>query len=100
VPPPPSRNVFRYLDDPMPSAPSPDSEVAPSEAPPAPPPAVRLIGFVRRGEGLKAALSILGEVVVCAPGEEVSGYGIVSVDEEEGVRVRAPDGAILSLGGG
>jgi hypothetical protein len=61
---------------------------------------VRLVGFLRGNEGLKAALSILGEVVVCAAGEQVSGYTVVSVDEEEGVRVRAPDGAEISLTSG
>lgn len=96
--PPPSRNVFRYLDEA--SEPGPTVRVphtAPPETQPPPPPAVRLIGFLRREGGLKAALSIMGEIVVCAPDEQVSGYTVVSVDEEEGVRVRAPDGAEISL---
>jgi len=100
-PAPPSRNVFRYLDEA--SAPPPTSvlpHAALPDAPPAAPPAVRLVGFLRGNEGLKAALSILGEVVVCAAGEQVSGYTVVSVDEEEGVRVRAPDGAEISLTSG
>lgn len=98
TPRPPSRNVFRYLDEA--SEPGPTAWVphaAPPETQPPPPPAVRLIGFLRREGGLKAALSIMGEIVVCAPGEQVSGYTVVSVDEEEGVRVRAPDGAEISL---
>jgi len=57
---------------------------------------VRLIGLVRAEGGLRAALSVMGEVVVSAPGDEVSGYTVVSVDEE-GVRVRAPDGTEMSL---
>src|SRR4030095_14692534 len=91
TPPPPSRNVFRYLDEASePALTASVPHAVPTEAQPPPPPAVRLIGFLRREGGLKAALSIMGEIVVCAPGEQVSGYTVVSVDEEEGVRVRAP----------
>lgn len=98
---PPSRNVFRYLDETNESASiSAVPHTALPEVLPPPPPAVRLIGFLRGEAGLKAALSIMGEIVVCAAGDHVSGYVVVSVDEEEGVRVRAPDGAEISLRSG
>jgi len=96
--PPPARDVFRYADDeaaPQSSSPARAAAVIPETTPP-PPPAVRLIGLVRAEGGLRAALSVMGEVVVSAPGDEVSGYTVVSVDDE-GVRVRAPDGTEMSL---
>jgi len=58
---------------------------------------LRLIGLVRRGGRLKAALSMFGETVVLGEGEESRGYKVLSVDEESGVRLKGPDGAELSL---
>jgi hypothetical protein len=74
---------------------------APIAAPsPSPSPAVRLVGLLRRKGELKAALAILGETVVLAPGESAAGYTVVSIDEEEGVRVQGPDGGTLQLSPG
>jgi hypothetical protein len=58
---------------------------------------VRLIGFVRRGGALVAALSVAGEVVLAAAGEAAGGFTVLSVDEEAGVRLRAPDGREFAL---
>jgi hypothetical protein len=93
------RNVFEYAEPRAPLTPRPP-------APPAPPPAnpeglpsetvvdpVRLVGLVRRGGRPRAVLSIRGEVVVLAAGEESDGYRVVSVDEDAGVTVRRPDGS-------
>ena len=100
----PARNVFEYADrHPTAAAPSIASAAtpAPMAAPsPSPSPAVRLVGLVRRQGRLKAALAILGETVVLAPGESAAGYKVLSIDEEDGVRVQAPDGATLQLAPG
>jgi hypothetical protein len=52
---------------------------------------------VRRKGELKAALAILGDTVVLGRGESAAGYTVLSIDEEEGVRVQAPDGSTLQL---
>jgi hypothetical protein len=57
---------------------------------------VRLVGFVRRGRGLAAALFVNGEVVLAGPGEDAGGFAVLAVDEE-GVRLRGADGRELSL---
>jgi Tfp pilus assembly protein PilP len=59
-------------------------------------PAVRLVGLVRRGGVLKAALSVGGETVYVGTGEAAGDYRVVSIDED-GVRLRAADGSILTL---
>jgi hypothetical protein len=46
---------------------------------------------------VQAALTILGETVVLATGESSDGYTVLSIDEEEGVRLRGPDGVTLVL---
>ncbi len=100
---PPARNVFEYADakppaaPPVASAPAPEPVTAPAASPS---PAVRLVGLVRRHGQLKAALAITGDTVVLAPGESAAGYTVVSIDEDEGVRVRAPDGSTVLLGPG
>jgi hypothetical protein len=98
------RNVFEYWDGgARPAGPPPavlaPAPVAPAAAAPAPepPPAVRLVGVLRRGTLLRAALTIQGDTVVLAPGESAAGYSVVSIDEEEGVRVKAPDGTAIVL---
>jgi hypothetical protein len=58
---------------------------------------VRLVGLVNRGGKLVAALSILGEVVVLGPGDEAEGYRVLSVDSDQGVRLRGPDGTERAL---
>jgi hypothetical protein len=55
-------------------------------------PAVVLIGVVHRGRDVLAAASILGEVVVLAPGDASSGYTLLAVDEDLGARFRGPSG--------
>jgi hypothetical protein len=98
------RNVFEFADRaetapaPMPLPPvviplplDPPPALQPSIAP------IRLVGFVRRGGTLRAALSLTGNVAVLAPGEEADGYSVLAVDEDAGVTVRSPDGAELVL---
>lgn len=105
VPALPERNVFEYAHP----ADKPEARVtvAPEPAPPTPqetasraPEPVRLVGLVNRGGKLRAALSILGEVVVLGPGEEAEGYRVLSVDSDEGVRLREPDGTERALAPG
>lgn len=94
------RNVFQYLDEPAAPAASLLPPLAASPPPalqPSPSPAVRLVGLVRRGDRLRAALWIAGEVVVLAAGEEAEGYHLLSVSEDQGVRLRAPSGEDLTL---
>jgi hypothetical protein len=96
----PSRDPFRYLEagaDPRRVEPAPVLPPLPeASAPPTPAP-LRLVGFVRRGEDLLAALSIYGVVVTAGPGESAEGYEVLAVDEDAGVRLRGPDGAELAL---
>lgn len=95
------RDPFRYLEEapgrPLPASPATRSSVpAALSVPPAPEP-IRLSGFVRRGAQLKAVLSLAGTTVVVAPGESADGYRVLSVDEDAGVRLRAPSGEELLL---
>jgi hypothetical protein len=100
VPSLPARNPFEYGGTgdvgvtPAPSrpeAPTPGTKFAE----PAPsPPGVRLVGFVRQGATLGAALFVLDEVVVLAPGESWGGYTLLRADAEEGVRLVGPEGEI------
>jgi hypothetical protein len=95
----PSRDPFRYVDEAVvvPVAPvqTPEPQAAPELA--ATPPPLRLFGFVRRGNGLLAALSLHGVVVTAAAGDSAEGYVVLSVDEDSGVRLRGPDGADVVL---
>ena len=97
------RNVFEYADagvqaagPPARLAPPPPIAVARAIPAPAPQP-VRLVGLLRRGAQLKAALSITGETHVLAAGESAGGYTVVGIDEDEGVRVKTPDGSTIVL---
>jgi hypothetical protein len=98
------RNVFEYSDGairataPVTNA----AAVAPRPAPSIPPqphpsPLVRLVGLLRRGAQTRAALAIAGDTIVLAAGESASGYTVVSIDEDEGVRLRTPDGSTIVL---
>jgi hypothetical protein len=97
---PPSRNVFEY------AAPKPVERPSPAYVPPPPTPAlesapppeppVRLVGLVRRAGALRAALSVHGETVVVGVGDAAGDYRVIAVDED-GVRLRAPDGSTLTL---
>lgn len=96
----PSRNVFEFVDRapaariaPLPRVVVP-APLAPEMAPslPAPSP-VRLVGLVRRGRVLHAALSVSGQLAVLGVGEESDGYVVLAIDEDVGVTVRTPDGS-------
>lgn len=102
---PSPRNVFEYSDAAIrPTAAVPNvAAVAPRAAPviqppqPAPSPLVRLVGLLRRGGQTRAALAVAGDTIVLAAGESASGYTVVSIDEDEGVRLRTPDGSTIVL---
>jgi hypothetical protein len=103
--PPSLRNVFEYSETvvrpPASSRPVITSTVPAATLPmPSPSPLVRLVGLVHRGGRTKAALAVAGDTVVLAPGESAAGYTVVSIDEDEGVRVSGPDGATIVLRGG
>jgi hypothetical protein len=93
------RDPFRFADD----EPAPHTgRTAPRAvvAPPSPDPApgrVRLVGLVRRGGVLRAALSVEGEIVLASPGDSVGGLVVLSLDDEAGVRVRDPEGLEMTL---
>ena len=94
----PERDPFRYAEDRRPTA---ASAPPPIRAAPSPPPVatanpLRLIGVVRKGGTVKAAVSMWGETVVMAEGEESRGYKVLSIDDE-GVRLQGPDGSELTL---
>lgn len=98
----PARDPFRYVDERRPATTRPRAmiPIAPLPSRPEPPASaspLRLIGLVRKGGTLKAALSLWGETVVLGEGEESRGYRVLSVDEEGGVRLKGPDGSELSL---
>jgi len=99
-PPWPARDPFRYAEErregPA-SAPPPRAALPPPAPPEATPNPVRLVGLVRKGGALKAAVSMWGETVVLGPGEESRGYRVLSIDDEGGVRLRGPDGSELTL---
>ncbi len=63
---------------------------------PTPPPGPRLVGLVSRGGRLLAALAADGEVVLAGPGDTAAGVTVLAVDEE-GVRIRRPDGTEEAL---
>ena len=101
----PERNVFEYGETPArPLAPlavasARPRAIVPVETPsatPAPPEPVRLIGLVNRSGRVRAVLSVLGEVAVVGPGDEVQGYRVIAIEEDR-VRLRAPDGTERAL---
>jgi hypothetical protein len=87
------RDPFRYGDLPVSAPPVRPAPVLtpPPEPTPAPEPAYRLVGVLEREGRLCAALSIGGEVVLLAPGESSGGVTVLAV-QEDGIRVRGPDG--------
>jgi hypothetical protein len=97
------RNVFEYADAGVqaagpPARLAPPPPIAVASAIPAPAPVlVRLVGLLRRGAQVRAALSIAGETHVLASGESAGGYTVVGIDEDEGVRVKTPDGSTIVL---
>ena len=40
----------------------------------------------------------MGETVVLASGESAGGYTVLAIDDDEGVRVRTPDGGTIKVG--
>lgn len=102
MPEPPARNPFEYADQSLARATAAAAPVAArshmtSLATPLPAPVLRLVGLVRRGGALAAALALAGDVVVVGEGESVDAYSVLSVEEEIGVRLRGPDGAEIVL---
>lgn len=96
----PSRNLFEYASEEETATPSTgDVVVAPATPEPsvAREPRVRLVGLLRQGAGLKAILAVSGEVVVVGAGEVALGHTVLSVDEDEGVRLREPGGSVSLL---
>ena len=97
LPPPPARDIFRYAETAV-AAPRPSATrsvlatlAAPTTLAPRPALPLRLVGLVRRAEGLRAAVATSAGVVLVGPGDSVSGYTVVGVDEELGLRLRGPD---------
>jgi hypothetical protein len=100
----PDRNVFEFVEPEPEALPAPrlaplmvPPPLAPSVIEPPPSEPVRLVGFVRRGGIVRAALSVHGSVSVLGVRDEAGGYLVLSVDEDAGVMVRTPDGAELLL---
>ena len=93
------RDVFRFADEAAEGRADdrvrafPDSPVLePVPKPPGP----RLVGIVRRGGKLLAALGLAGEVELAGAGESAAGVRVLVVDED-GVRIRRPDGSEATL---
>jgi len=97
----PARDLFRYDLEPgeLERWPTPDPGEEPEEvsATPEPAPRVRLVGFIRQGSELRAALSVLGRISLLGEGEAVEGFELVALEEDVGVRVRSPDGVEQEL---
>lgn len=96
-PPAPTRNVFEYAGRPE-TPPDPISvgpaSLSPVSPPHEPEPPVRLVGLLRRGGRLRAALSLGGEVVIVGHGERAGQYSVLSIDDDRGVRLSGPDGEL------
>jgi hypothetical protein len=93
------RDPFRYAERPAPPVAPPPRVARVVEAPrPTPEPIspVRLVGFVRRGDNLRAVLSVRGATTVVGAGDDAEGYRVMAVDED-GVRLRTPTGDELVL---
>jgi hypothetical protein len=102
----PGRNVFEYADDEAPRVALAPQRFRPAPVEIQPQPdvpaaqslhAVRLVGFVRRAGAVKAALAVRGSVYVLGVGEQAEGYVLLAADEDAGVRIQGPDGAVLTL---
>ncbi|HVQ28658.1 MAG TPA: hypothetical protein VMV21_03715 [Vicinamibacteria bacterium] len=97
LPPPPARDIFRYAE---PAAPPPrpasaratPAILAPPAEPSPPPFPLRLVGLVHRPEGWRAAVATSAGVVLVGPGDAVSGFTVLGIDEERGLHLRGDDG--------
>jgi hypothetical protein len=55
------------------------------------------VGLVRKAGELRAALAGGGGVFLVIPGDAIEGFVVVAVDEDRGVRLRAPTGGEIVL---
>jgi hypothetical protein len=105
--PPPVRDIFQYSraeeEETVPRRVAPVAPVA-LPAPPSlaasglpVPEGPRLIGIVRQGGALKAAIAVDGEVTVVRIGDRAGAYTVLAIDEDDGVRLSDPSGATLTL---
>lgn len=98
-----ARNVFEFGPRAAPEATlrpalAPMPTLAPSIAPPVEP-AVQFVGLVRKAGAVKAVLKVRGETVVVAAGEAAGDYRVLAIDDD-GVRLQARDGTIVTLPAG
>jgi hypothetical protein len=96
----PRRNLFEYGEAPPPPVMAYVEPLAPTGTPVAtatPAARVKLVGLVQQPGGLRAVLALDGEIVLGARGQTVSGYTIVSIDEDIGVVLNGPHGETLEL---
>jgi hypothetical protein len=100
LPPPPARDIFRYAepptrrDEPAPEGGEARNRNRAGETPrPEAALPLRLVGLVRRAEGLRAAVATASGLVMVGPGDVVEGYAVLGVDEDGGLRLRGPDGS-------
>jgi hypothetical protein len=92
------RNLFEYGDaQAKPVGRSIRSAATAAPETPTPAPSVKLVGIVNSGPARRAALSSQGQVVMAAAGEVVDGFTVLSIDGQEGVRLRTPEGAEITL---
>ena len=96
----PKRNLFEYGQAAPPpvmasAAPVETAFQTPSATPTRAP--IKLVGLVHQGHTLRAALAMDGEIVLGEKGQSVSGYTIVSIDDDRGVVLSGPDGTTLEL---
>jgi hypothetical protein len=94
------RNPFQYGDEVaggLPRAVRSEAPIPAVSPTPSPTALVHLVGFLRGSRGVEAVLSIEGEVGVGGVGTVVEGYAVLSVDPDEGVKLRDPSGHELLL---
>jgi hypothetical protein len=95
------RDIFRFADEERAletasRAAEPPVDIV-SEPNPTPEPGPRLVGLVRRGDRLVAALAAAaGDVELAGPGETAAGVVVVAIGDDS-VRVRRPDGTEATL---